>query len=85
MDERTKRLTEQLKNDPAALQALMRSRDGQQLMQMLTQGDQGASLQRAAQEAAKSNPAEMASMIQRIMQSPDGAALVDRINKAVQK
>ena len=85
MDDMTARLAQQLKNNPAMLRSLMQSRDGQMLMQMLTQGDQGASLQRAAQEAAKSNPAEMASMIQRIMQSPDGAALVDRINKAVQK
>ena len=85
MDEKTARLAEQLKNNPAMLQSLMQSRDGQMLMQMLTQGDQGAGLQRAAQAAAKGNPAEMASMIQRIMQSPEGAALVDRINKAVQK
>ena len=85
MDEKTARMVEQLKSNPAMLQALMQSRDGQTLMSMLTQGDRGAGLQRAAQEAAKGNPAEMASMIQRIMQSPEGAALVDRINKAVQK
>ena len=85
MDDMTARLAQQLKNNPAMLRSLMQSRDGQMLMQMLTQGDRGAGLQRAAQEAAKGNPAEMASMIQRIMQRPEGAALVDRINKAVQK
>lgn len=83
MDDMTARLAQQLKNNPAMLRSLMQSRDGQMLMQMLTQGDRGAGLQRAAQEAAQGNPAEMASMIQRIMQSPEGAALVDRISKAV--
>ena len=43
MDETTARLAEQLKNNPAMLKSLMQSRDGQMLMQMLTQGDQGAS------------------------------------------
>ena len=85
MDDMTARLAQQLKNNPAMLRSLMQSRDGQMLMQMLTQGDRGAGLQRAAQEAAQGNPAEMASMIQRIMQSPEGAALVERINKAVQQ
>ena len=83
MDDMTARLAQQLKNNPAMLRSLMQSRDGQMLMQMLTRGDRGAGLQRAAQEAAQGNPAEMASMIQRIMQSPEGAALVDRISKAV--
>lgn len=85
MDEMTARLTEQLKNNPAMLRSLMQSQDGQMLMRMLTQGDQGAGLQRAVQAASKGNTAEMVQMVNRIMQSPDGAALVDRINKAVQK
>lgn len=84
MDEMTARLAQQLKNDPAMLQALMQSRDGQMLMQLLTQGDRGAGLQKAVQAAAKGNPAEMTAMVNRIMQSPEGAALVERINKAVQ-
>ena len=83
MDEQTTRMIQQLKSNPAALQALMQSRDGQALLQMLSGGDQGASLQRAAQSAAKGDPAEMVRMVNRLMQSPDGAALVDRINKAM--
>ena len=35
MDEKTARLAEQLKNNPAMLQSLMQSRDGQMLMQIL--------------------------------------------------
>ena len=85
MDESTARLAEQLKQNPELLRSLMQSRDGQALMQMLTQGDQGAGLQRAAQAAARGNPSEMMEMMNRIMQSADGAALVDRIQKAIRK
>ena len=77
MDEQTARMIQQLKSNPAMLQALMQSRDGQALMQMLSGGDRGASLQRAAQSAAKGNPAEMVRMVNQLMQSPDGAALID--------
>ena len=83
MDEQTSRMIQQLKSDPAMLQALMQSRDGQALLQMLSGGDRGASLQRAAQSAARGDPAEMVRMVNRLMESPDGAALVDRINKAM--
>lgn len=85
MDEKTSRLVEQLKSNPAMLQSLMQSRDGQALLQMLTQGDRGAGLQRAVQSAAKGNPEEMVKLVNQVMQSPSGAELVNRINKAVQK
>lgn len=85
MDEMTAKLAEQLKRDPARLRSLMQSQDGQALMRMLTQKDNGAGLQRAVQSAAKGNPSDMAQMVQSIMQSPEGAALVERINRAVQK
>lgn len=85
MDEKTTRLVEQLKSNPAMLKSLMQSQDGQALLQMLTQGDRGAGLQRAVQSAAKGNPAEMVKLMNQVMQSPSGAELVNRINKAVQK
>ena len=85
MDDMTARLAQQLKNNPAMLRSLMQSRDGQMLMQMLTQGDRGAGLQRAVQSAAKGDPSEMVRMVNQVMQSPGGAELVQRINKAVQK
>ena len=85
MDENTARLAEQLKRNPALLRQLAQSKDGQTLMRMLTQQDQGASLQKAVQSAARGNPAELAQMVTKVMQSPDGAALVERINKAIQK
>ena len=37
MDDKTTRLVNQLKSNPAMLRSLMQSRDGQALMQMLTQ------------------------------------------------
>ena len=85
MDEKTAKMAEQLRKNPAALKALMQSRDGQALMQMLTQGDRGAGLQRAVQSAAKGDTTAMVQMVNQIMQSPEGAELVERINKAVQR
>ena len=52
---------------------------------MLTQGDRGASLQRAAQAAARGNPGEMMQMMRQVMSTAEGAALVERINQAMQK
>jgi hypothetical protein len=85
MDEQTNRMIQQLKANPAMLQSLMQSRDGQALMQMLSAGDQGASLQRAAQSAAKGNPAEIMRMMNQVMQSPAGAELVQRINRSMKQ
>ena len=85
MDEKMTQMAEHLKQNPAMLKNLMQSRDGQTLMQMLTQKDQGAALQKAAQSAARGDPADMVRMVNQLMQSPDGAALVDRINKAMRK
>jgi len=85
MDKKTAQMAEQLRKNPAALKSVMQSRDGQTLMQMLTQGDQGAGLQKAVQSAAKGDTAAMVQMVNRIMQSPEGAELVERINRAVQK
>ena len=85
MDNMTAQMAEQLKNNPAMLRSLMQSHDGQKLMQLLTKDDNGASLQQAVQSAVHGNATQMTEMVKRIMQSPDGAALVERINKAIQK
>ncbi len=85
MDEKTAQMAEQLRKNPAALKSVMQSRDGQTLMQMLTQEDRGASLQKAVQSAAKGDTTAMVQMVNRIMRSPEGAELVERINRAVQK
>lgn len=85
MDDKTKQLIDTLKSNPAQLQSLFRTQDGQNLMRMLTQADQGAALQRAAQNAVRGDTAEMVRMVSQVMQSPEGAALVNRINQAVRK
>lgn len=85
MDENTKRMMEQLKADPAALRQLMQSRDGQTLMQALTRPDNGAGLQRAMQSAMHGDMNVMAELVGRVAQSPEGAALMERVSQRLQK
>ena len=85
MDEKTIKLMDQLKSNPAMLQSLMNSRDGQMLMRMLTQNDRGAGLQQAVQSAARGDTSQMVKMVNQIMQIPSGNELIQRINKAMQK
>ncbi len=73
----------QLKQNPAMLQSLMNSRDGQKLMQMLTQGDRGASLQQAVNAAMRGDTSGMVALMNRVTQSQSGAELVQRISKNV--
>ena len=84
MDTNITRMSEQLKKNPAMLQSLMQSRDGQELLRMLNNTN-GANLQQAAQSAARGDPTKMMQMVQQLMQSPDGAALMQRISQAIQK
>ena len=85
MDENTKRMMAQLKADPAALRQLMQSRDGQALMQALTRPDNGAGLQRAMQSAMHGNMNVMAELVGRVAQSPESAALMERVSQRLQK
>lgn len=78
-------LMQTLRNHQPALRGLLASRDGQALLRQLTQQDGGASLQRAAQSAAKGDAAELTAMINRLMSSPEGAELVRRLNDSMQK
>ena len=84
MDENAKRLMASLQQDPAKIQALLRSGDGQTLLRMLTERDQGAALQHAAQSAAQGQTEELQRMLSQVMGSREGAALIQRIQKAVQ-
>lgn len=85
MDDQTKQLLESLQSNPAAIQTLFRSQDGQQLLRMLTQADRGAALQHAALSASQGNTSEMVQLMGRVMHSPEGAELVERIGKAIRK
>jgi len=82
MDENSKNFMEQMRKDPAAMQRLLSSRDGQMLLQMMMQNGRGASLQQAAQNAMRGDTSQIMQMINQVMQSPGGADLVERINKA---
>ncbi|MCI2058209.1 MAG: hypothetical protein LKJ80_03270 [Oscillibacter sp.] len=83
MDEKTRRLIETLRTNPASVQALFRSQDGQNLLRLLTQDDRGAALQRAAQTAARGDTSEMVQLVSQVMNSPEGAELISRINQTI--
>lgn len=67
-----KELIDRLRRDPNAVQSLMTSADGQRLMQLLSGGDGGRTLQQAAGEAAAGNTLQMAQMLKSVMSTPGG-------------
>lgn len=80
-----KEMMERLKRDPAALQAVMGSRDGQMLLGLLSGSDGGRTLQQAVRQAAAGDASAISGMLQDIMSTPQGAALVQRIGESLQK
>ena len=76
---------QQVKNDPQMVQRIMSSPDGQKLMQMRTGSDGGNSLNQAASAANGGNTAQMVGMLKKIMQSPEGAASINRLGSQMQK
>ncbi len=85
MDEKTAAAIERLKQNKELAGQIMRSGDGQRLMKLLTQGDGGAALERAAKSAAKGDTKELASMLQGLMNDPDGAAVMGRLNDTAKR
>ncbi len=80
-----KEMMERLKRDPAALQAVMGSRDGQMLLGLLSGSDGGRTLQQPVRQAAAGDASAISGMLQGIMSTPQGAALVQRIGESLQK
>ena len=78
-------LIEKFRKNPSAVQSLMYSSDGQQLLRALQGADGGKTLARAAKEATDGNSGEMVRLLQQVMSSPDGAALIRRIGENLQK
>lgn len=70
-----------LKNKDAVM-GLMGSPDAQKLMEMLNQKG-GAGLKTAADAAMKGDAGELMGLVQGIMQSKEGAELIQRINKSI--
>ena len=73
-----------LLGDPQALQGLLQSPDTQKLVAMLNQ-QAGAGLKSAADAAAKGDPGALVGLINQLMNSREGAGLIERINKKVSK
>lgn len=80
-----KELLERMKQDPAALRAVMQSPDGQTLLQLLSGSDGGKSLQQAARQAAAGDTGPMVQLLQAVMSSRQGAALVQRLNESLRR
>ena len=80
MDDNAARFAEQLKKNPALLQTLLRSSDGQALLRMLNQNG-GNNLRDAVRDASRGKPEEAMRLVNQFMQTPDGAALAARIQK----
>lgn len=78
-------LLKQVKNDPQMVQRIMQSPDGQKLMQMLTQSDGRSSLDQAASSANSDSTAQMVAMLKKVMQSPEGSALINRLGSQMQQ
>jgi len=70
--------TAQKMKDKGAIQQLLKSDDTKRMMDMLGSQD---SVQSAAKAAAAGDPARLMGMMQQLMSTKEGAALVDRITK----
>ena len=65
-----------LEQNRAAISKLAQSGDAQRLMALLRQG---GGVEQAAQAAAAGDPSALMAMMDRLMHTPEGAELVDRI------
>ena len=54
-------------------------------MQLLTSADGGSTLSQAATAASSGNTAQMVAMLKKIIQSPEGAALMGRLGSQLQQ
>lgn len=71
-------IVNKLKSDPRALKSVMQSQDGQALLNMLSGGN-SAALGQAARQAASGDTAALSAMLSRVLSSPQGAELVQRL------
>ena len=70
-----------LKNKDA-VQQMAQSQEAQALLQMLD-AKSSHGLQEAAQRAEHGDPKALFSLMQQVMKSPEGAKLIERINKTI--
>ena len=74
-----------LKSDPRTLKSVMQSQDGQALLGLLSGGDSAALGQAARQAASGDTAALMSAMLSRVLSSPQGAELVQRLENRLQQ
>lgn len=77
-------IVNKLKSDPRALKNVMQSQDGQALLQMLSGGN-SAALGQAARQAAAGDTASLNAMLSQVLSSPQGAALVQRLEEQLKR
>lgn len=77
-------IVNKLKSDPRALKNVMQSQDGQALLQMLSGGN-SAVLGQAARQAAAGDTASLNAMLSQVLSSPQGAALVQRLEEQLKR
>ncbi len=85
MDAKTRAAIERLKQNKQLAEQLMQTGDGQKLMGLLMQSDGGAALDRAARSAAKGDTQELAQMLRKLMQDPNAAAVMERLNDSAKQ
>ena len=85
MDEKTAAAIEKLKQNKGLAEQLMRSGDGQALLSLLARGDNGASLERAAQSAARGDTAALSQMLRALMDNKEAAAIMSRLSDSAKK
>jgi len=79
--EQLEKNVQQLK-DNGALKQLLQAEDTKRMMELL--GEQGG-VQDAAKAAASGNPGQLMRMMQQLMDTKEGAQLVERITKQARK
>ena len=76
---------QQILNDKAVLEQVAKAPDAKALANMLTQGQDQASLKRIAENAAKGDTTQLNQLIQSITSSPSGAELLRRLSSSFEK
>ncbi len=75
----------QIQANKAALLRLVNSPDGKRLVQILNQQAGGGTLRQAAGAAAKGDTAGIARILEDLVRTPEGAQVVERINRSMEE
>lgn len=81
---KTTKTLKQLINDKKALEQVAKSPDAQALAGIITQGQDPASLQKIAENAAKGDTSQLTQLLQNIVRSPSGAELLQRLSNTLE-